>query len=422
MAKNELIQVWCFDNEIGSLGWDEHKRVSYFQYNPNYLASNKYQHMIPDTGIIKRISEVQVFNDYNNSFKGLPSVFADSLPDIFGNIVFKTWLERNNKQFEKISVIEQLAYVANRGMGAFEYKPKKDIPPSSTIQIEEIVAVLKDLLALKNKPVEDKLNDEALLNIFKMGTSAGGVRPKILIAENKKSGQIIPGDIEYSNTYEYYLVKLNLNEEFDFKRELIEYAYYQTAIHCGITMMPSNIIEGGHFATKRFDRINGDKIHVLTASGISGWDFNDSTQSSYENLFELSLFLKLPHTNREELFRRMVFNIVMANNDDHLKNHSFIYDPTNDSWTISPAYDITYSLNPLLNFKKTSRSLSINNKRNNIQLEDVKYLAKSYTVRNYHKIIDEVHSGIAYWKKAANELYIPKKIIDSISNDFVWLK
>lgn len=105
MAKNELIQVWCFDNEIGSLGWDEHKRVSYFQYNPNYLASNKYQHMIPDTGIIKRISEVQVFNDYNNSFKGLPSVFADSLPDIFGNIVFKTWLERNNKQFEKISVI-----------------------------------------------------------------------------------------------------------------------------------------------------------------------------------------------------------------------------------------------------------------------------------------------------------------------------
>ena len=423
MAKNDIIKVFCFDTEIGVLGWDENRAVSFFQYHPDFLASNKYVNLIPKTRIIPRVKEVQVFKKFNSeTFRGLPPIFADSLPDMFGNIIFKSWLESNNKNFENISVIEQLAYVSDRGMGALEYKPKKEIPQSTTINIEEIVEVLKNVLEIKGRTSAQKLNHESLLNIFKIGTSAGGARPKILISESKSDGSIIPGDINYSKEYEHYLIKLNVDDELDYNREIIEYSYYLTLTHCGINMMDSKIIENRHFATKRFDRIGGEKMHVLTATGLTGWDFKDPTKSTYENLFELSLFLRLPHSEIEELFRRMVFNMVCANKDDHLKNHSYIYDKLNDSWNLSPAYDVTYSLNPFVNYKKTSRALSINNKRININLEDVKYIAQKYTVRNYVSIIEEIQSGIQFWRKCANELDIPLKIIDSISRDFVLLQ
>jgi serine/threonine-protein kinase HipA len=423
MAKNDIIKVFCFDTEIGVLGWDENRSVSYFQYHPDFLAGNKYIHLIPQTGIITRSKEVQVFKKFNGeSFRGLPPIFADSLPDLFGNIIFKSWLESNHKNFENISVLEQLAYVSDRGMGAFEYKPKKEIPSSTTIDIEEIIEVLKNVLEIKVKTVAEKLNHESLLNIFKIGTSAGGARPKILIAESKSDGSIIPGDMNYSADYDHYLVKLNVDDHLDYNREMIEYAYYLTATHCGINMMDSKMIDNRHFATKRFDRTGGEKIHVLTATGLTGWDFKDPAKSTYENLFELSLFLKLPHAEIEELFRRMIFNIVFANHDDHLKNHSYMYDKRNDSWNLSPAYDVTYSLNPLLNFKKTSRALSVNNKRTNISLEDVRTIAQKYTVRNYITIIQEIQSGIQFWRNCANELDIPLKIIDSICRDFVLLQ
>jgi len=423
MANKDIIKVFCFDTEIGVLGWDEHRAVSYFQYHPDFLTSTAYLNLFPNTRILPRVKEVQVFKQFNNeTFRGLPPVFADSLPDVFGNRIFKTWLESNNKNFKNISVIEQLAYVSDRGMGALEYKPKKDIPESTPIPIEEIVEVLKQVLDVKNNTSAAILNHESLLTIFKIGTSAGGARPKILIAESKADGSIIPGDLHFSDDYHHYLIKLNVDDDLPYNREMIEYAYYLTLTHCGITMMDSKLIENRHFATKRFDRLGGEKIHVLTASGMTGWDFRDPEKSTYENLFDVSLFLKVPHSEIEELFRRMVFNIVFANNDDHLKNHSYRYDKLNDRWHMAPAYDVTYSLNPLLNYKKTSRALSINQKRVDINLSDVKGIAEKYTIKNYKGIIDEIQGGIEFWRCRAQELGIPTKIIDSITRDFVLLR
>ncbi len=422
MIKNDIIKVVCFNTEIGMLGWDENRAMSSFQYNPDFLQSNEFLNLIPQTRIIKPVPQVQIFKNYNNeTFRGLPPQFADSLPDMFGNIIFKSWLENNNKDFEKISVIEQLAYVSDRGMGALEYKPKKEIPQSTTINIDEIVEVLKSVLELKGKTSAKELNHQSLLNIFKMGTSAGGVRPKILISENKSNGVIIPGDINYSKDYNHYLVKLNVEDDIGYNRELIEYSYYLAASYCGINMMDSKMIENKHFATTRFDRVGGEKQHVLTATGITGWDFKDPNVSTYENLFEMSHFLKLPHTEIEQLFRRMIFNIVFNNQDDHLKNHSFIYDKLNDSWNLSPAYDITYSLNPLVNYKKTSRALSINNKRIALNSEDVKFIAQKYTIKNYNSIIYDIQKGIPFWENAAHKLEIPTTIIDRILKDFTLL-
>src|SRR5579863_4951355 len=233
MSKNNLIDLYCFGEEIGRIGFDENLGKTFFQYNPSFLKSGQYQNLFPL--IIKRIELPQVFSQYNNQyFRGLPPAIADSLPDVFGNLIFKTWMESTHKDFKKLTILEQLAYVSNRGMGALEYKPGKIISSEKTINIEEITEVLKKVLDNKNETSSKGLSTASLLNIFKIGTSAGGARPKILISENKETGQIIPGDLEYSDEYNHYLVKLCLDEEKGFNSEIIEYCYYLTARQLGI--------------------------------------------------------------------------------------------------------------------------------------------------------------------------------------------
>jgi serine/threonine-protein kinase HipA len=416
MASNKLIEVFAFGTEIGKLGYSTDERRSYFQYHPSFLDSGKYTHLFPS--IFKRHRHLQIFSQFNGTaFRGLPPMIADSLPDMFGNIIFKEWFESKGMSFDKISPLEQLTYVANRGMGALEYKPTADIPDTANVNLDEIVEVLQRVLDVKTKTSEDGLNDLALLNIFKIGTSAGGARPKILVSKHKETGALIPGDIEFSEEYYHYLVKLYVNET-GYNREKVEYGYHLLARMAGITMMDCELVEGKHFATLRYDRQNGEKQHVLTASGLTGWDYTLPEFSSYEKLFELALGLKIPHREIRELYRRMIFNIVFANTDDHLKNHSFIYDKENDVWALGPAYDVTYPVDALHKFLNTPRALSINGKRINIMLNDVLPLAETLAIKNPKKIIQEVEDVIPEWQRISMELELPETVRISISNDF----
>lgn len=420
MAKNSIIEVILFGQEIGKLGYDVDKRASYFQYNPDFLDTSQFTNIFPY--IFKRVKPVQVFNQYEGeTFRGLPPMIADSLPDMFGNIIFKEWFEAKNVAFKKITPLEQLTYVSNRGMGALEYRPAAEIPKSTTINIDEIVEVLNKVLNLKNETAAEALNDAALLNIFKIGTSAGGARPKILISEHKETGKIIPGDIEYSDAYNHYLVKLCMDEGWGYNREKIEYAYYLIAQQVGIQMMPSKLIENKHFTTLRYDRQEGEKIHVLTACGLTGWDFKKPDDSNYENVFKLALDLKVPYKDIQELFKRMVFNLVFANIDDHLKNHSFIYNKETDSWKLAPAYDLTYPLNINFNYQNISRALSINNKRSEINLEDILTIAETYVIKNPKGIIKEVQNVIESWDGITKQLEVPERIRNGIGKEFVKL-
>ncbi len=415
MSKNNIINLRCFDQEIGKIGYDENLNKSYFQYNPAFLKSGIYSNLFPL--IFKRVEQTQVFSQYNNdTFRNLPPMIADSLPDMFGNLIFKTWLESNG--FEKITALEQLAYVANRGMGALEYEPIAHIPRNTSINLDEIITVLKKVMRQKSNTISDGMDTGALINIFKIGSSAGGAQPKILISENKKSGKIIPGDVEYSNQYHHYLVKLHLDDEHRYNKCLIEYSYFLTAQCLDIEMMCSKLIDNKHFATLRYDRQNGEKQHTLTASGLTGWDFRNPQISSYENLFNLANYLKVPHHDIHELFKRMVFNVVFANADDHLKNHAFIYNEISNEWQLAPAYDMTYSLNPILNYKKSSRALSINNKRVDINREDLLKIAKENTIKNPKSIIDKTVQAIAYWQQQAQIAGISDKIISNMKRDF----
>lgn len=416
MASKSSIEVRIFGIEIGKLDYDNNQKVCYFQYNPDFLESGKYSKLFPY--IFKRNTFVQVFTKYEGeTFKGLPPMIADSLPDMFGNRIFKEWFDSRPEK-KKISPLEQLTYVADRGMGAIEYQPVKLLPEVSKIEINEIVKVLEHVLQLKDNTISYGLNDLSLLNIFKIGTSAGGARPKIVIAEHKVTGQIIAGDREFSNDYNHYLVKLGIEENSGYSQEKVEYAYYKLVKQAGIEIMPSKLIDDKHFATLRYDRQKGEKQHVLTASGISGWDFKNSKDSSYENLFILTVDLGVSHKDVIQLFKRMVFNVVFCNIDDHLKNHSFIYNKEKNNWSLAPAYDITYALNPLLNYNNISRALSINGKRQNIKLADLLIIAEEHAIKNPTKIIEEISSLTTKWHDVAVELKLPTKIISSIEKDF----
>lgn len=418
MAKNQIISVFFNGNEIGKVGYDENQRKSSFQYNPEFLKENKYKNLFPY--ILRRVENVQVFSEFEGeTFRGLPPMIADSLPDMFGNIVFKEWLEANHKEFSAITPLEQLSYVGNRGMGALEFIPNKKLPLNTTINVEQITEVVKKVIDLKTSISEKGLSDKALLTIFKIGTSAGGARPKILVSEHKETGRLIPGDLEFSDDFNHYLIKLSVDENQGYSKEKIEFIYYQLAVDVGIEMMPSKLIDDKHFATLRFDRREGEKQHILTASGMTGWDFKKPENSSYENLFKLAVDLKLPHKDIQQLFKRMVFNLVFANIDDHLKNFSFIYDDNQDKWNLAPAYDLTYPLDALLNFTKISRALSLNGKRTNITRDDILVIADSFTIKNANGIIDEVVTKTQSFEELAIENGIPSKVIEKIKSEFL---
>jgi len=372
--------------------------------------------------VIRRTSTVQVFSEFEGeTFRGLPPMIADSLPDVFGNLIFKEWLEFTHKNAVDISPLEQLTYVGRRGIGALEFVPSKTIDSNIDINIDEITSVVKKVLDVKTSITEKKLNDLVLRNIFKLGTSAGGARPKILISEHKETGTIIAGDLEVSDKYNHYLIKLAIDADTGYSKEKVEFVYYQLATSIGIEMMPSKLIDDKHFATLRFDRQKGKKQHVLTASGMTGWDFRKPEYSDYDNLFKLAIDLKVPHKDIQQLFKRMVFNYVFANIDDHLKNFSFIYNDEKDRWNLAPAYDLTYPLDALMNYTRVSRAMAINGKRTNINLQDFLEIARRYSVKNAQKSIDEVIAVTSQFKELCKAQKLPEKAVQKIYTEFCLL-
>lgn len=420
MAKNQIISVHFQGIEVGKIGYDEDQRKSSFQYHPAFLELDLYKRLFPY--VIRRSPNIQVFSEFEGeTFRGLPPMIADSLPDYFGNIVFKEWLEATHQDFNNISPLEQLTYVGQRGMGALEFAPSKVITSNTTIDVREITEVVRKVLDVKTAVEEKGLSDLALLNIFKIGTSAGGARPKILVSEHKKTGHLKAGDLETSADYHHYLIKLSIDKDEGYSKEKVEFVYYQIATSLGIDLMDSKMIDDQHFATLRFDRRDGEKQHILTASGMTGWDFKKPEHSTYENLFRLSVDLRLPHKDIEQLFKRMVFNLVFSNIDDHLKNFSFIYNREKDRWNLAPAYDLTYPLDALMNYTRVSRAMSINGKRIAITREDLLKIADQFTVKNPNAIIDRVLAATSLFRAFAEKQTIPQKAIDKIEAEFILL-
>jgi serine/threonine-protein kinase HipA len=326
-----------------------------------------------------------------------------------------------------INPVDRLTYIGKRGMGALEYIPANHREnDNSFVEISEIVEVAKSVLQSKEKTVYPDLGKDSLNEIVRIGTSAGGARAKALIAIkrdiNNNIEEIRPGDIMQPKGYSYWLLKIDgANEQSLGEGEgmgKIEFAYYQLAKQAGIEMAESTLHEENnrfHFLTKRFDRTdNCEKIHAQTFGALAGIDYKIQKASSYETLFRVMKRLQLPYKQFEQQYRRMIFNVVARNHDDHVKNFSFLMDKEG-SWQISPAYDICFSYSPGGTWTNVHQS-SINGKYDNFTKDDLFGFAKKFGIKKPNSILDEVVSAVNQWHQIATEIEIPHEKINYINN------
>lgn len=419
MVKNA--EVWLWGKRIAYIDLDEKGCIN-FEYDEEFQKSNIELSpiMMPLSNDVYKFPEL-----LSDTFKGAPGLIADSLPDKFGNAVIDRWLAKQGRVPESFNVIERLCYIGKRGMGALEYKPATSKEYSEEIEINELVNLASDVLQNKNNININTEQDDALNQLFSVSSSAGGARAKAVIAWNKEKNIIKSGQIDTEKGFDYYLIKfdgVSNNGDYDLTDSLgytqVEYAYYLMAKDAGIEMMPSELFEEHgryHFITKRFDRMVKEKIHTQTFGAMCHIDYNIPRLASYEMLALRCIDLGIPQKQLDELFRRMVFNVLAVNNDDHVKNFSFLMNKEG-VWSLSPAYDLTYSYDPR-NKWLSQHQMTINGKGNDIKIHDLLMCAKVMRINKTKatKIINEVKTVVLDWQKYASSLSIEKSIIKTIN-------
>jgi serine/threonine-protein kinase HipA len=364
-----------------------------------------------------------------DTFKGLPGLLADSLPDKFGNAVIDAWLARQGRDSSSFNPVERLCYMGSRGMGALEFHPPLNSRTEDTVPIEiSHLVELAHQITVKRGALDvsltdnDRGNAEALLEILRVGTSAGGARAKAVIAMNEE-GHILSGQTNAPPGYAHWLLKfdgagdLELGKTQGYGR--IEYAYHLMARHCGIEMAQCRLLEEGgraHFVTRRFDRPGGKKLHMQSLCGLAHYDYNRAGAYGYEQAFAVMRKLRLSKQEAAQQFRRMVFNVIARNQDDHTKNIAFLMD-RNGKWKLSPAFDVMYAHDPHGKWTN-NHQMTINGKRDDFTLQDLAKVAQSINLPNHKEIIEEVAEGVRLWPEFAKEAGVSKERISRIGNSF----
>ena len=397
-----------------------------FQYDEEFLKSN-----IEISPVKMPLSTVTyTFPTLpEQTFHGLPGMVADSLPDKFGNIVINRYLESQGRTADSLSVIEKLCYTGKRGMGALEYEPSQELTTmNETVDLDALTKLASEILSEKEH-IHIEKNDNLMAQLMECGSSVGGARAKTLIAWNPETNDIRSGQINAGKDYEYWLLKfdnIKNNKDKDSRPDdgeytKVEYAYYLMALDAGIEMSECRLYKengSSHFMTKRFDRkgIKGEKLHMQSLCALAHMDFNSPRIYSYEEAFSVMKQLKLPYSDFVQLFRRMVFNEYAKNYDDHTKNISFLMDKKG-VWSLSPAYDITFS------YRKDSiwvsaHQMLINGKSDNITKEDMLKVAEKAGIKKSDavKIIERVINSVSKWEEFAEKTGISEYNIKRIKN------
>lgn len=419
--RDNIVQVSIWGKLVGLLSWDDKRGCSSFQFDKDFI--NNGLDIAPIVAPLSSAIVQRGFPFYGNKEKpyyGLPEFIADSLPDHWGNVVFQKWLEANNLHTRQINVVDRLSFIGKRAMGAFEFQPAH-IKEDASIDIE-----LSSLYELANRIFNDRQNvsidiSNGLIieDLYKVGTSAGGQRPKAIIAIDETTGIIRSGQADLPQNFKHYILKFDTGKPDDFPFTKIEMAYYLMAKDCGIDMMPSKLVEiegTQNFLTQRFDRVDGIRIHTQTMAAMS------SFADTYEDLFVIGRKINLIAEEQTQQYRRMVFNILAGNVDDHTKNFSFLMYP-NGEWHISPAYDLIFSIDPDSRFFR-NHELSIRGKRNNITRKDLIDFAKAQDIKNPANIIEQTIEVVNKFKDYAEQVgisdYWISRIYDILSDNQVF--
>lgn len=402
--------VFLWGRRIGAVAWNPDRQLAEFEYTPSFIEEGFDVSPL----VLPRRRGIFSFPGLNpDTFRGLPGLLADSLPDRFGNALIDVWLARQGRSPDDFSAVERLCYIGSRGMGALEFKPAlvRQATKTTPIEIAELTRladrVLNDREALEVDLDENE--EEALNTIIRIGTSAGGARAKALIAWNPSTGKVRSGQVTPPPGFEQWILKFDgisdkaLGDPQGYGR--IEYAYYRMAVDSGIVMMESRLMEENgraHFMTRRFDRKgDGSKLHMQSLCGLAHYDYNVAGAHGYEQAFAILNKLQLGYPALDEMFRRMTFNVVARNQDDHTRNIAFLMD-TDGKWRLSPAFDLTWAYNR--NSRWTNlHQMSINGKRESITREDLMTVAKQYGIKKAPVIIEKILETVRKWPAYAQE-------------------
>ena len=424
-----IAEVILWGKTIGAVSWDEESGLANFEYDGAFQNSG-----IQVSPITMPLSElIYSFPALpRETFHGLPGLLADSLPDDFGNALINTWLAREGREPSSFNPVERLCYTGDRGMGALEYVPSSGPSgaKSEPVDVKALVELASEILTKRNElqgsfAAPDR--DGSLQEILRVGTSAGGARAKAIIAWNPKTDEVRSGQIDAGDGFSYWLLKFdgvsgNKDKELEDPAGygLIEYAYYNMAITAGIDMKECRLLrENGrsHFMTRRFDRTDtGGKIHMQSFCAMEHFDFKKAGAHSYEQALRTIRKLDMSMDSVEEQFRRMAFNIIARNQDDHVKNIAFLMNRAGE-WSLSPAFDMTYSYNPGGDWTSTHQ-MSLNGKRDKFDLDDFRACAKMASMKRgrAEDILQRVQNAVLKWKGFADEAGVPDKEAKAIAN------
>ncbi|MDY8136169.1 type II toxin-antitoxin system HipA family toxin [Aquimarina sp. 2201CG5-10] len=422
----DVIKITLWNEELGALIWDKNRNFGSFEFFPEFLKKGldvSPVHM-PIQNAARKIYSFPNLNE--NTYRGLPGMLSDVLPDDFGNRLIDQWLILNDIPKSEFTPLDRLCYIGSRGMGALEFQPAKDVgePGTTQLEVDQLAQLAEKVLNTREKLELNLSETEHLNELIKVGTSAGGQRAKAIIAYNADTNEIRSGQTVAPEGFEYYIFKFDgvqeasLGDPQGYGR--IEYAYYLMAIDAGIEMEKSRLFEEngrGHFMTRRFDRIgNHEKVHMQTLCSLAHFDYKSPGAYSYENAFEVMRQLRLPHTDAIQLYKRMLFNIIARNQDDHTKNISFLMNKAG-VWKLSPAYDITYSYNPS-GIWTSLHQMSANGKRDEFTMKDLLKVGEKISYKNRKEAIQKIKEVISNWHRYAEKAGIPKEQASKLQKAF----
>lgn len=375
---NTTAEVYLWGTRIGIVYQEIGKEYASFEYDAQFLHSGIELSplMMPLKNIVYEFPGLK-----GAPFHGLPGLLTDSLPDTFGNKVIEQWLRTKGSSLKEFTAIDRLCYTGKRGMGALEYVPANSLQGdiNEDIHVSEMVRFASDVLNNRESVTLNAKEELTYSQLVQVGSSAGGARAKALIAWNETTNEVKSGQLNLDEGFEHWLMKFdNVSQNGDHGLEdipeytLIEYAYYQMATDSGLEMNECRLYKVGnenHFMTKRFDRENGQKIHMQSLGAMAHINYNEPCLCSYEMAAEYMRRINISAKDIEQFYRRMVFNCLGVNQDDHVKNVSFLMNRSGE-WRLSPAYDITFSYNPK-NIWLRAHQMHVNNKNCNIMLKDL---------------------------------------------------
>lgn len=412
--KTNVVKVKLWNMDVGYLHWDDKADAAIFEYEPSFL--NKGLDIAPLTMSInspRSLKQLPWTGDKDKLYQGLPPMIADSLPDQWGNSLFRAWLRDSNISIKKTSPVDHLSFIGSRSMGALEYEPSLKLGDDSkfSVNVQKLYEFSKQVLSERESTVLNPENSILWQDLIKISSSPGGKRPKAIVAINKNSGDVISGQGLITEDYQHYILKYDDNSLYPFAK--LEYVYYQMALDAGINIMPSELrtYDGvTHFLTQRFDRLGNEKIHIQTLAAMS------PASNSYEDIFLTIRQLNLTYQDYEQQYLRTVFNIIARNVDDHNKNFSFCMN-RNGEWRLSPAYDLTYSVDQTAPAYSNRHSLTVNGKNEDIRRDDLEKIGKNNDIQDYSTLIDKVINAVSNFENYAKELNINKDLITNIKKD-----